>query len=123
LVLIESSIDRFRAKFSSVACRFASNSNQDEIISYLTKRFGGHVTDRNIVSITASSVADPESYPLRHVADFENQSYFLTNNEANSYICYDFKDMQMKVTHYSIRTQRSYGGHPLRSWTLEGSKD
>jgi hypothetical protein len=121
-VSIDFSIDRFCDKFSSVVCRFDPNSNQDGIISYLTKRFGGHVTDRNIVSITASSVAS-QSYPLRHVADFEKQSGFYTNNESNSWICYDFKDMQIKVTHYSIRTQRGYDAHHLRSWTLEGSKD
>jgi hypothetical protein len=81
------------------------------------------VIDRNIVSITASSIYDPQSYPLRHVADFANQSCFATKNEANSWICYDFKDMQIKVTHYSIRTRRDYSNHHLRSWTLEGSKD
>jgi hypothetical protein len=81
------------------------------------------VIDRNIVSITASSVNNPQSHPLRHVADFANQSNFQTKNEANSWICYDFKDIQIKVTHYSIRTRRDYASHHLRSWTLEGSTD
>jgi E3 ubiquitin-protein ligase HECTD1 len=81
------------------------------------------VIDRNIVSITASSIGNPQSYPLRHVADFENQSCFATNNEANSWICYDFKDMQIKVTHYSIRTRRDANNGHLRFWILEGSQD
>jgi hypothetical protein len=117
--------DRFHDKFSSVVCRFDSNSNskQDGIISYLTKRFGGHVIDRNLVSITASSVADPQSCPLRHVADFANQGYFHMKNEANSWICYDFKDRQIKLTHYSIRSQQGLDCNHLRSWTLQGSKD
>jgi hypothetical protein len=79
------------------------------------------VIDRNIVSITASSVGNPQGRPLRHVADFENQSCFWTKSEANSWIFYDFKDMQIKVTHYSIRTRRDYSNHHLRSWKLEGS--
>jgi hypothetical protein len=57
------------------------------------------------------------------VADFKNQTCFYTNDEANSWICYDFKDMQIKVTHYSIRTRRDSDNYHLRSWTLEGSKD
>jgi hypothetical protein len=81
------------------------------------------VIDRNIVSITASSIASPQSFPLRHVADFSNQSYFYTNDETNSWICYDFKDMQIKVTHYSIRSRRYGNWDHLRSWTLEGSQD
>jgi hypothetical protein len=124
-VSIDFSNDGFYDQFSSVVCRFDPNSNskQDGIISYLAKRFGGHVIDRNIVSITASSIADPQSYPLRHVADFENQSCFATKDEANSWICYDFKDIQIKVTHYSIRSRRDANAHHLRFWTLEGSKD
>jgi E3 ubiquitin-protein ligase HECTD1 len=73
--------------------------------------------------ITASSVADPQYYPLRNVADFENQSMFYTNNEINSWICYDFNNRLIKLTHYSIRTRRDYSGHHLRSWILEGSID
>jgi hypothetical protein len=81
------------------------------------------VIDRNIVSIAASSIDDPRSYPLRRVADFKNQSCFKTKNEVNSWICYDFKDMQIKVTHYSIRTRRDHNSYHLRSWILEGSHD
>jgi E3 ubiquitin-protein ligase HECTD1 len=76
-----------------------------------------------MVSITASSIADPQSFPLRHVADFENQSMFYTKNEANSWICYDFKDIQIKVTHYSIRSRRDHNRNHLRFWILEGSTD
>jgi hypothetical protein len=117
------SVDRFVNKSSSVVREFDMNSQQDGIISYLTKRSGGHVIDRNIVSITASSIHHPQSWPLRDVADFSNQSFFYTKSEANSWICYYFKDMQIKVTPYSIRSRRDYDGYHLRSWTLEGSQD
>jgi hypothetical protein len=116
------STDRFVDERNCVY-EFDRNSPQSGIISYLTKRFGGHVIDCNIVSITTSSSHEPQSYPLRHVADFENQSCSHTKNEANSWICYDFKDMQIKVTHYSIRSRRDCEGYHLRFWTLEGSND
>jgi hypothetical protein len=115
--------DRFHEKFPSVVCPFDSNSNLDGILSCFTKQFGGHVIDRDIVSITASSVNHPQYHPLRHIADFENRSDFCTKNEANSWICYDFKDAQIKGTHYSIRTRRDSDSCHLRFWTLECSKD
>jgi hypothetical protein len=121
-VSIHSSCDRFAYK-SYCACPFDPNSNLDGIISYLTKRFGGHVIDRDIVSITASSFYSPENWPIRHVADLKDQSIFHTKNEANSWICYDFKDRRIKVTHYSIRARCDYDGHHLRTWRLAGSND
>jgi hypothetical protein len=119
----ECSVARFVDKSLSILCGFGQSSTQDGIISYLTKQYGGHVIDRNIVSITASSINSPQLYLLRHVADFSNQSYFFTKNETDSWICYDFKDMQIKVTHYSIRSRRDGSTDHLRSWTLEGSQD
>jgi hypothetical protein len=79
--------------------------------------------DLNIISITASSVGSPQSYPLRNLADFENRTYFSTRNEANSWICYDFKDMRVKLTHYSLRATREGSTCFLQSWILDGSVD
>jgi hypothetical protein len=58
-VSIDISNDLFHDKFSSVVCLFVETSNFDGILSYLTKRFEGHVIDRDIVSITASSFNNP----------------------------------------------------------------
>jgi hypothetical protein len=79
--------------------------------------------DRDVISITASSVVNPQSNPLRNLADFENQTYFYTQNSQNSWICYDFKNMRINLSHYSSRTSRNYNGFHLRSWILEGSID
>jgi hypothetical protein len=122
-VSINSSCDRFIHQNSSVICPFSPPSNLDGIISYLTKRFGGHVMDRSIVWITASGSYSSESYPLRQIADFENRSVFATKNWVNSWICYDFKDMWIKLTHYSIRSRCDSDSHHLRFWILEGSND
>jgi hypothetical protein len=70
-----------------------------------------------------SSLADAQSYPLRHVADFENRTLFGTQNIQNSWICYDFKDVRVTLTHYSVRSRRDATNCHLRSWTLEGSLD
>jgi hypothetical protein len=117
--------DRFVESLLSTAhnCPFAEGSPLEGIISYLTRKCGGHIGDRGIVSISASSVNSPTNYPLRNVADFENRTYFCTNIEVNSWICYDFKNMRIKPTHYSIRSRRDSNSYHLRSWTLEGSMD
>jgi hypothetical protein len=60
---------------------------------------------------------------LRNVAYFENQNGFYTKNEPNSWICYDFKNMHIKPTHYSLRSPRNCNSYHLRCWGLEGSQD
>jgi hypothetical protein len=81
------------------------------------------VIDHNLVSIPASSIFKPDSSPARQVADFENHNGFDTKNEANSWICSNFKEMQIEVTYHSIRNRRDSNSHHLHSWRLEGSKD
>jgi hypothetical protein len=114
--------DRIAESFSGVHhCAFSDSSPLKGVLSYLTSTFGGHVSDRGIVSITASSSFEPRNYPLRNVADFDNQTMFYTKYESNSWICYDFKNRHIKLTHYSLRTRRDYDNRHLRHWVLEGS--
>jgi hypothetical protein len=121
-VLVDSFCDRFIGKGWCVSPT-CPPSSLNGIISFLTTKFGGHVIDREIVSITTSSVGNPERFPLRLVADFANRSVFHTTYEANSWICYDFKDMRLKVTDYSIRARYDCNRNHLRFWILEGSND
>jgi hypothetical protein len=115
--------DRIIEMVHSQDCSFAEGSPLNGIISYLTRKYNCHVGDRGIVSITASSVADSQNWPLRNVAYFENQNSFYTKDEPNSWICYDFKDIRIKPTHYSIRSRRDNNSDHLRCWTLESSQD
>jgi hypothetical protein len=122
-VSVDFSSDQFVKRYLPIVCSFRPPSNLDGIISYLTKRHGGHVIDHDIVSITASSSYDQQSHPVRQVADFGDQCWFATQDQANSWICYDFKEIQIKVAHYSIRSRCDYNAQHLRFWTLEGSND
>jgi hypothetical protein len=111
--------------YDCVPCPYSTtdSGSLDGIISYLTRTHFGHVLDRDVISMTASSVMNPHAYPLRHLADFENQTYFCTQSKSNSWICYDFKNMRIHLTHYSLRSRRDQNSHHLRSWILEGSID
>jgi hypothetical protein len=117
--------ERYHSLRHSISCPYSTTKSDklDGIISYLTRKHSCHVLVSNIISITASSVGDAQSYPLRHVADFENQTMFHTQDTPNSWICYNFKDMRVTLTHYSVRSCRYYNGNHLRSWILEGSID
>jgi hypothetical protein len=87
----------------------------DGIISDLTKKHGGNVHGKGIVTITSKSVGG--GHPVKNVADLTSDSYFYSKNEPGQWVCWDFREMRVRLTHYTIWT--SY----LNSWVVEGSLD
>jgi hypothetical protein len=101
-----------------------SDSPLEGVIAGLTSLCGGNVHDRGLVSITDSSHAG-DSYIGKFAADLGNaNSYFHSNNSPGQWLCYDFKNSRVSLTHYSIRTP-PYGQnwHHLKSWVIEISND
>jgi hypothetical protein len=97
-------------------------SSLDGIISYLTTKHGGNVHDKGVIEATASSALS--AYPVKNVADLQNgtdASHFESRNEPNSWLCYDFKNMRITPTHYSILTYPAACNHHPKSWCLEVS--
>jgi hypothetical protein len=98
------------------------NPSLDGVISYLTAKVGGNVHDKGAISVTASSA----SSPAKIVVDLQNRaSYFQSKNEPNSWICYDFKEMKIAPTCYSLVSApyaANWANHP-KSWCLEVSRD
>jgi hypothetical protein len=104
---------------------FFPSSPLSGIINHLTSRFCGNVHDRCIVNITANRpYNDSPSNAAKNVADLGTDSVFHSVNEPNQSICFDFKAMQIRPTHYSIRM---YSAAPnqyhLKNWVIEGSVD
>jgi hypothetical protein len=88
------------------------------IISYLTRKSGGNVHDKGIVTVTAKSVcADYRGNALRDLVDLISNSYFWSCYGAGQWICWDFHDMRVRPTHYTIRSLA------LQSWVVESSLD
>jgi hypothetical protein len=112
--------DRLVESSNSAVCSYQEGASLDGIVSYLAKNFYGYVRVRGVVSIRASSLSSPQSCLLRNVTDFENQTHSHTSDTPNAWICYDFKSMNIKPTHYTLH---SLCNHYLRLWTLEGSLD
>jgi hypothetical protein len=87
----------------------------DGIISYLTQKHGGNVHEKGIVTITSMSVDDDPDYALKNVADLTSDSSFESKNAAGQWVCWDFGEMRVRPTHYTITTRL------VKSWVVEGS--
>jgi uncharacterized coiled-coil protein SlyX len=88
------------------------------IISYLTRKHGGNVHDKGIITITSKSVwADDPQYAPRNLADFTSDLYFNSRDEPGQWICWDFHQLRVRPTRYTITS-----GH-LQSWVVASSLD
>ena len=87
------------------------------IIALLTRQCGGNVHEKGVVELTASSTG---VWDLKNVVELGTNSWFICNNESNSWIRYDFKGRRVAPTSYSIR---SYDCSYPKSWVLEVSND
>jgi hypothetical protein len=93
------------------------------IIHDLTMKCGGNVHVKGLVSITASSKGYNNVY---EVVDYGRTVYWssspFSNGIPNSWICFDFKDSGVALTHYTLKSSNLDGYHPL-AWVMEGSND
>jgi hypothetical protein len=90
----------------------------DGIISYLTGKHEGNVHDKGIVTITSKSVlSDNPKWAARNVTDLTSETWFWSKNEPDQWVCWDFHEMRVRPTHYTI------GSSSLKSWVVESSLD
>ena len=71
---------------------------------------------KGVVNITASSNSDE----CHRVTDYGWNWYWHTNNEPNSWLCFDFKEKTVSLTKYSLKSGEDR--HLVR-WVMEGSND
>jgi hypothetical protein len=100
---------------------FRSDSPFEGIISFLTLQHGGNVADCDVVSVELSSVH--RTYHAKYAADLNSPTFAHTQDIPNSWICYEFRKMEVNVSHYSLRSRTDCDYHHLMNWTLEGSLD
>jgi uncharacterized coiled-coil protein SlyX len=108
---------------SIVTLRFSEETPLSGILSYLTDRHGGNVHDLGIVEITAVKPYDDDpDYAPKNAADIRNtESRFFSASGKNQSISFDFKQVTVTPTHYSIRNGQF--GNDLQTWRIEGSLD
>jgi hypothetical protein len=113
------SLEIFGGLEQSVQGRFPLRKpeSRDGIISYLTLKHGGNVHDKGIVTITSKSVLDDLRWPLRNVADLTSGSSFSSRDEPGQWICWNFHELRVRPTHYTLHS------NGLKSWVVESSLD
>ena len=113
-------------RYNTRKIEYTGSNGLDGIISYLSKACGGNVHDKGVVDITSGPVYGP--YAAKNVADLTVKSMFDSEDSANQFVCYNFKDKTIIPTHYSIRSEYqgpigSFACRSLQSWVVETSSD
>lgn len=98
--------------------QFTSEAGQFQgIFAYLRDKCGGNPHDKRIVKVTASSSATNKPHQvINHPWD----AYWGSKSKANSEIRFDFKNLRVCVTGYTLKSGASWS--PL-SWVVEVSDD
>lgn len=97
---------------------FDENKPFNGIISFINKETN-NIDDS--LKITSSSTYSGNKRPLKDLLNDDPNRYFITENVANSWICFEFKTHKISPTHYSIKTNN--GGQNIRSWKIEVRND
>jgi hypothetical protein len=105
-------------------CPFPNRPVFEGLICHLGKCSGGNPHEKRIICATGTPSNGRSCYQPQNVADLQTDSFFYSKNDAGQWLCYDFKDMRVAVTHYILRSGGgSVDSYHLRSWVLEGSAD
>jgi hypothetical protein len=88
------------------------------ILSQLTFVCGGNVHERGIIEITCSSSWRNQFW---QVANHGWTDHWQSKDEANSWICFNFKDQCLKLQHYTLKSPSN--GCYCTDWVIEGSNE
>jgi hypothetical protein len=103
---------------------FDSNASLKGIISFLTVQTGGNVHTRGIVKVTSKSIKG--EFVPEHIANLTDDSEYHSLNTPDQWVCYDFQNMKLCPTGYSIRSwgnQRRDKSVEIQNWVVEVSND
>jgi hypothetical protein len=108
----------------------------DGISVHLTRECRGNVHGHHAVDVTCGSFEKETHgviYAAKNSADLETNSHFHSayhlywddiTSARDNWICYDFKERRIVLTHHSIRANRGPPGvDQLKSWLIGTSAD
>lgn len=97
----------------------------DGILAALGRRLGGNPAARGGVVTTASGCLDATRFAPENAADVAASANFVSQNQANSWLRYDFKNRKVALTHYTLRSRSDgfQGSNNPRDWVVEVSDD
>jgi hypothetical protein len=107
------------SRAGGIECLMKEEESKDGIIAYLTQKYKGNVHEKGIVKISSKSIySDRPRWAVKHVVDLKDEMFFLSEAGVDDqWICWDFGDMRVIVTHYTIEACL------IHSWVIEGSID
>ena len=115
--------NRYVAKREEETLQNSSEQHHNDIIQYLSGQCNGNVHTQNIVNITSSSRFS-EYYDVKNIVERDDNKFFESKNEVNSWIQFDFKERKIVLDGYTIKTySASENCLHLKSWILEVSND
>jgi hypothetical protein len=86
----------------------------DGIISYLSGKYGGQRT----LTLSSKSVpGDKFMYSRPNVVVLTQNLYFCSSHEPGQWVCWDFHEIRLRPTHYTITSDT------MKSWVIESSLD
>ncbi|KAK8840504.1 hypothetical protein M9Y10_030712 [Tritrichomonas musculus] len=92
------------------------------IMRHLTEETGGNIHDNGNIEITSNSIYS--NYYPRNIVDYQSNNLYYSNNQENSEICFDFKDKEIQITSYSLKSCNwGQNMNNLKSWVVEVSND
>ena len=89
-------------------------------MKYLTNKTGGNIHDNKTIEVTTSS----NYTSAKNILDFNCDSHYTAESNNDLWICFDFKNMRVSLSHYTLKTW-FWGPNfqHLKSWIVEGSDD
>jgi hypothetical protein len=102
LSICETDLQRLKSH-KEIAFPLQEAKSLQGIIFFLTRKHGGNVHDKGVVIITSRSV-DAACVALRNLADLTSGTNFRSKNEPGQWVCWDFHQMRVRPTHYTIGT-------------------
>ena len=96
----------------------------DGILCHLAGECQGNPHQKGIIEITTSSKGPRTIIEPEAILDPTNINEWVSGNEPNSWIQFDFKDKKIKLDNYSIMTfSGQQGSTHMKSWKVEASLD
>lgn len=113
---------------SKIIVRNYNDRNEfNGLFKYLTEKTGGNIHDNHTITVSSNSIQQNDLLGTHHPKfllepENKNQDYLAQNGKFDAWVCFDFKNMKIQVTSYSIRSSQKQIGH-IKNWVIEVSND
>jgi hypothetical protein len=99
-------------------CPFDASDPLNGMIAYLVRKHGGNLHSKGIVTVTAANSRAP--YNPENLMGSAPGPGFHSFATPDQWICWDFHEMRVRLTNYSIRVRAVMSP---AEWTMEASRD